>query len=239
MMIKRHLAGRVAVLLSVMAMAFGGRAHAAEPGQEALSDSVNRAVAVVMADNLDEVIASLKNAKLPVDRAEVGRYIAQRLAGSDLGISRQDANMYIDSMIRANSTYLPDSVSVESQQGFLADAAAWPGAVTMPDGLVFTVITEGEGVHPGINDKVKVRYVARLSDGTVFDDTENELVTFDVAKVIPGFTEGLMMMKPGGTYRVVIPAALGYGEHGIAGIIPANAALDFTVTLDEVIPGGE
>ncbi len=236
----RRIQRSVAALVAAVAMAFGGaRAYAAEPADAALADSVNRAVAVVMADNLDEVLTGLTKAKLPVDRAEVGRYIAQRLAGGDLGISRQDANMLVDNMIRANSSYLPDSVSVESQQGFLAVVAQLPGAIVMPDGLIFTVITEGEGVHPAMDDKVKVRYVARLSDGTVFDDTENELVTFDVAKVIPGFTEGLMMMKPGGTYRVVIPAQLGYGEHGIPGIIPANAALDFTVTLDEVLPGGK
>lgn len=230
------------VVTAFVALFMGATTHVSAQNSDstksftALEDSVNRSVAVVMAANLDEVITNLKNAKLPVDRAEIGRYVAEILSGKDLGISRLDANMYVDNMIRANSSYLPDSVSVESQKEFLAQAAAIPGAITTPSGLVFIVLTEGEGIYPHENDKVNVRYVARLSDGTVFDDTENENVTFDVEMVIPGFSEGLRMMKPGGTYRVIIPSDLGYGPAGIPGIIPANAALDFTVTLDSVTP---
>ncbi|MBP2691587.1 MAG: FKBP-type peptidyl-prolyl cis-trans isomerase, partial [Muribaculaceae bacterium] len=53
---------------------------------------------------------------------------------------------------------------------------------------------------------------------------------------VPGFTEGLKMMRPGGRYQVIIPASLGYGERGVPGAIPPNAALDFTVDLLQVIP---
>lgn len=224
-------------LLSVVAaltMSVAAAAQTTEPVSPAVRDSVNRAVAVVMAANLDEVLDNLRDAKIPVDRAEVGRYVAMILSGGDPGIARVDANMYIDNMIRANSTYLPDSVSIESQNEFLAQAALLPGAVKTPSGLIFVVVTEGEGVQPVPGDKVNVRYVARLSDGTVFDDTEDEIISFDVDKVIPGFSEGLQMMKPGGTYRLIIPSDLGYGQYGIPGIIPANAVLDFTVTLENI-----
>lgn len=224
-------------LLSVVAaltMSVAAAAQTTEPVSPVVRDSVNRAVAVVMAANLDEVLDNLRDAKIPVDRAEVGRYVAMILSGGDPGIARVDANMYIDNMIRANSTYLPDSVSIESQNEFLAQAALLPGAVKTPSGLIFVVVTEGEGVQPVPGDKVNVRYVARLSDGTVFDDTEDEIISFDVDKVIPGFSEGLQMMKPGGTYRLIIPSDLGYGQYGIPGIIPANAVLDFTVTLENI-----
>lgn len=201
----------------------------------AVADSVNRSAAVVMAGSLDEVITDLLKAKVPVDKAEIGKYIAEVMSGKDLGIDRVSANMYIDNMIRANSPYLPDTLSIESQKEYLESAAALPGAIKEPSGLIFVVITEGEGAYPTLNDKVKINYVAKLSDGTVFDNTEGETVTFDVAKVIPGFSEGLQLMKPGGTYRVIIPAELGYGQYGIPGIIPANAVLDFTVTLEKVL----
>ncbi|MDE6557251.1 MAG: FKBP-type peptidyl-prolyl cis-trans isomerase, partial [Duncaniella sp.] len=104
-----------------------------------------------------------------------------------------------------------------------------------PSGLVFQVITEGEGAMPQSGERVKVNYTGRLSDGTVFDQTDAP-VTFDVDRLVPGFTEGLKMMRPGGTYRLVIPASLGYGDTGAAGVIPPGAALDFTVELVEVVP---
>ena len=69
----------------------------------------------------------------------------------------------------------------------------------------------------------------------MFDRTD-EPVTFDVDRLVPGFSEGLKMMRPGGKYRIVIPASLGYGERGIPGDIPPNAALDFTIELLQVIP---
>lgn len=200
-------------------------------------DSLNRALAVVMAANIDEVMNDLARAHVEVDRAEVGRYISEIMSGRDIGVSRLMANAYVEDAIRSHRPERPDSVTAASQQEFLAAAASQPGAVVLPSGVVFIVITEGEGVMPTEADKVKVKYVARLSDGTPFDDTEGEAIEFDVAKVIPGFGLGVQQMKPGGTYRIVIPSSLGYGAPGIPGIIPGGAALDFTITLDEVIPG--
>ncbi|MDE5647858.1 MAG: FKBP-type peptidyl-prolyl cis-trans isomerase [Muribaculaceae bacterium] len=75
-----------------------------------------------------------------------------------------------------------------------------------------------------------VSYEGRLSDGTVFDTTETP-IAMTVGTLVPGFNQGLMKMRPGGTYRLVIPAEMGYGREGIPGVIPGNAALDFTVTL--------
>ena len=223
--------GRLAVLaLAILPGSIGVSAQ-----EKIDTDKVNRAVATVMAANLDEVLTDLAGSKVPVNRSEVGRYVAEILSGKDLGISRLESNMYIDNIIRSNMPARPDTVTVESQQIFIDGAASQPGSMRMPSGLVFTVLTEGEGVNPGPNDKVKVNYVAKLSDGSVFDDTEGEAIEFDVPMVIPGFSEGLQMMKPGGTYRIVIPAELGYGTRGIPGIIPGNAALDFTVKLEGIV----
>ena len=195
------------------------------------ADSVNRAVATVMAHSLEPVLQNLVNANLPVSPAEVGRYIAEALAGKDMGMTPEAANAYVESVLHESS-----SLSVESQEAFIAEAAAKPGAIVTPSGVVFQVITEGEGVHPTLNDQVMVKYVGRFSDGTVFDDTEGETVTFDLASEIPGFVEGMQLTKPGGTYRIVVPSSLAYGAEGIPGIIPGNAALDFTVTLEGVKP---
>lgn len=202
----------------------------------ARNDSINRAVATVMAANVDEVLSNLVKADVMLDRAEVGRYIADYLANRPLGFTREDASKYIDGMVFASRGARPDTLSRDTQQAYLDEMAATPGAVKMPSGLVFIVLKEGEGAEPTIKDRVKVKYVAQLSDGTVFDDTENEAIMFDVAGVIPGFAEGLMQMKPNGTYRLVIPSDIAYGAEGIPGIIPGNAVLDFTVTLEDVLP---
>lgn len=132
----------------------------------------------------------------------------------------------------------PDTVSVESQEQFLAARGARKGAVTTPSGLVFETVTEGNGTQPTMSDRVKVLYTGRLSDGTVFDSTE-EPIEFGVSKLVPGFTEALTMMKPGGTYRICIPARIGYGSRGISGVIPGNSVLDFEVKLLEILPGNE
>ena len=119
----------------------------------------------------------------------------------------------------------------QRQKEFLAEQASREGVTQLPDGLLFEVITEGEGDSPKMTDTVEVYYTGRLADGTVFDGTTDTPATFPVSRLIPGFTEGLTMMKPGGTYRLYIPANLGYGERGAGGVIPGGAALDFTVTL--------
>ena len=198
------------------------------------TDSLNKSVAVVISASLDPIIQNLQSTGIPLDKAEVGRYIADILSGKNFGITPTEANAYVESTIRRNT-----SLPIESQNEFVRKAAAEPGAITTPSGLVFQVLVEGEGAHPTIDDQVYVRYVGRFSDGSVFDDTENETVTFDLQNEIPGFVEGLKMMKPGGTYRLVVPSGLAYGEEGIPGIIPGNAALDFTVTLDSVKPSAK
>ena len=96
--------------------------------------------------------------------------------------------------------------------------------------------TEGEGAQPVSGDEVEVTYTGRLSDGSVFDSTDSP-ITFGVDRVVPGFSEGLKLMKPGGRYRIVMPASLAYGERGAGGgIIPPGAAVDFTVDLIGIKP---
>lgn len=236
MNILRGALRRILLCATALATAFAaGAAEVDDAAAIARNDSINRAVATVMSAGLNEVLDNLTAQNVPLDRAAVGRYIAACLAGEPQGFTRDEAIKFVDTVVYASMPdAAPDTVSVESQKTYVDSIAAMPGALLTPSGLVFVVITEGEGEKPTIKDRVDVRYRARLSDGTVFDDTGDNPVTFDVSGVVPGFTEGLMMMKPGGTYRLVIPAEHAYGRQGIPGIIPGNSALDFTITLDRV-----
>ena len=105
-------------------------------------------------------------------------------------------------------------------------------AVTTASGLRFQALQAGTGPKPTPQDAVLVMYEGRLLDGTVFD-ASTEPVGFGVLDLIPGFTEALLLMSKGGTYRFRIPSHLAYGPQG-GGPIPPNADLEFTVTLLDI-----
>ena len=111
---------------------------------------------------------------------------------------------------------------------------AEPTIVTTASGLRFQALKAGSGGRPVAGDAVLLTYEGRLVDGTLFD-APPEPVGLGVSDVIPGFSEALLLMNEGGTYRFRIPAALAYGAEGTGdGMIPPNADLDFTVTLHEI-----
>ena len=104
--------------------------------------------------------------------------------------------------------------------------------IKTPSGLGFTLLNAGTGAVPRDSDTVSVKYAGMLAiDGTTFDQSER--AEFGVTQVIPGFAEGLKLLKVGGRIRLCIPAALGYGATG-AGAIPANADLVFEVALLDI-----
>lgn len=111
------------------------------------------------------------------------------------------------------------------------------GVVTTPSGLRIQTLEAGTGEAPQPGGAVLVTYEGRLADGTVFDSAA-EPVGLPVSGLVPGFTEALLMMRTGGSYRIWIPPALAYGERGAGGVVPPNAELDFTVTLHRTgVPG--
>jgi FKBP-type peptidyl-prolyl cis-trans isomerase FkpA/FKBP-type peptidyl-prolyl cis-trans isomerase FklB len=128
-----------------------------------------------------------------------------------------------------------NAAAAKSGDEFLAENAKKPGVKTTASGLQYEVIKEGTGVSPKATSQLTVNYEGKLVDGTVFDSSykRNEPATFPLNQVIPGWTEGLQLMKEGGKYHFVIPAKLGYGEQG-AGPIPPNSVLIFDVELIKV-----
>jgi FKBP-type peptidyl-prolyl isomerase-like protein len=121
-----------------------------------------------------------------------------------------------------------------------AAAIAWWGTAgqqihTTRSGLRYQIVKEGTGPQPTPADVVAFNYEGRLEDGKVFDTSKGRqpMVT-GVTELVPGFTEGLQLMKKGGRYRLWIPPELGYP--GGSGPIPPNATLTFDVELLEVVP---
>jgi len=120
---------------------------------------------------------------------------------------------------------------------YLAENAKKDGVITLPSGLQYKILQEGNGRKPKATDRVKCHYEGMLIDGTLFDSSiqRGEPATFPLNGVIAGWTEGLQLMQEGAKYRFFIPYHLGYGEHGAGQSIPPFAALVFDVELIEVV----
>jgi|GEM_PF-272351 len=103
-------------------------------------------------------------------------------------------------------------------------------------GLQYEVIKEGEGEPPSIGSVVSVHYAGWLEDGTLFDNSFKKGIptTFQLSRVIAGWTEGVQLMKPGAIYKFTIPPELAYGDRGQPPRIPGNSTLIFHIELIEV-----
>ncbi|MBV9990398.1 MAG: FKBP-type peptidyl-prolyl cis-trans isomerase [Alphaproteobacteria bacterium] len=125
------------------------------------------------------------------------------------------------------------ALSPEANAKFLADNAHLPGVVTRPSGLQYKILHSGYGKRPQPTDIVTVYYTGSLINGQVFDGTEQGLpAQFPANKLIPGWTEALLLMREGDKWHIVIPANLAYGARGAGeGAIPPNQVLIFDLEL--------
>lgn len=124
----------------------------------------------------------------------------------------------------------------QAEKAFLTENAKKSGVVTTASGLQYQVIKQGSGAQPTATSQVTVHYEGKLVNGTVFDSSiaRKEPITFALNQVIPGWTEGVQLMKEGSKYRLFIPAELGYGAQE-TGAIPPNSTLIFDVELIKVV----
>ncbi len=120
----------------------------------------------------------------------------------------------------------------EENLQFLAANGKKEGVQTTASGLQYKVIKEGDGATPKETDEVTVHYVGSLLDGSIFDSSREreEPASFGLNQVIPGWTEGLQLMKVGSIYEFYIPSDLAYGDEGNQAI-PGGSVLKFEVEL--------
>ncbi|MDE6486482.1 MAG: FKBP-type peptidyl-prolyl cis-trans isomerase [Muribaculaceae bacterium] len=222
----------MAAAVCVAAVAMPARVAAAPVPD--VPDSVSVAVGTVLGSTIGRIVDEFEQGGVALDRATVAAMASKAIEGRYTGMSLERAQLLVNDILNTMKPMAGvDSFDTASQVRFLDEAAAKEGAVRTATGVVLEVITEGEGAMPGRDDTVSVFYVGRLSDGTVFDATD-DAVDFRVSELTPGLAEALTMMRPGGKYRVTIPSEQAYGEDGIPGIIPGRAALQFIVELNGV-----
>ncbi|MCQ8240226.1 FKBP-type peptidyl-prolyl cis-trans isomerase [Rhizosaccharibacter radicis] len=129
----------------------------------------------------------------------------------------------------------PPRTHAQIAADYMREISAQPDVKTLPSGLAYKVLASGPqtGPHPAPQDSVLVNYVGKLSDGATFDSSEEHgggIATLPLAGVIPGWREGLQLMRPGDKWMLYIPPALAYGSKGV-GPIPPDTALQFRVEL--------
>ncbi len=169
-------------------------------------------------DELDEVFEGFRDQvrgdglRLETDAHmdELNRFIAQRRAGA-AQLAEGEQRAYIDDFVEE-------------------------GGTRTESGLAYRIIDEGSGDPPAASDTVEVHYEGSLIDGEVFDSSRErgETATFPLNRVIPGWTEGLQLIAPGGRIELVIPSELAYGDQGSPPTIPGGATLIFEVELIDV-----
>lgn len=126
--------------------------------------------------------------------------------------------------------------AVERGKTYMEENAKKEGVETTASGLQYKVLEPGSGDAPTASSTVKVNYRGTLLDGTEFDSSykRGEPISFPLNRVIPGWTEGLQLIKPGGKIELTIPPNLAYGAAGAGALIGPNETLIFEVELLEV-----
>lgn len=100
-------------------------------------------------------------------------------------------------------------------------------------GLYYIIDSEGAGAQPKTNDEVRVAYKGYFLNGSIFDQSPSEGISFNLQQVIKGWTEGITYFKEGGNGMLLVPAHLGYGSQDYRGI-PGGSVLIFEIDLIEV-----
>lgn len=185
-------------------------------------------------------LAQMGASELNID--DFAQAIKDVMAGRKLEISNAEAQKIVEEYFAKQEEVLKAEQEAKGMSAktageeYLAKNSKKDGVVTLPSGLQYMVLKEGNGKKPKATDSVKCHYEGFLVDGTVFDSSvqRGEPATFGLQQVIAGWTEGLQLMQEGAKYRFFIPYMLGYGASGAGRTIPPYSALIFDVELIEV-----
>lgn len=155
--------------------------------------------------------------------------------GTEPAIPVEEAQKLINDYLQELQDKAEKVARAEGEQ-FLAENGKKENVKTTASGLQYVVDKEGTGAQPTAEDEVTVHYTGKLLNGQVFDSSVNrgEPATFPLNRVIPGWTEGVQLMKEGAKYTFFIPSDLAYGPQGVPGAIPPHSTLIFDVELIKV-----
>jgi FKBP-type peptidyl-prolyl cis-trans isomerase FkpA len=184
--------------------------------------------------------SDLKKAGLTFNYGAFTLGLQDMVEGKSTKFTEDEALVMVQTAFRAVMAQRAEESRAKEAQ-FFEENGKKPGVVTTESGLQYELLTEGTGPAPALTDTVRVNYEGALPDGTVFDSSydRGEPEELPLAFVIPGWAEGLQLMKVGSAYRFYIPSRLAYGEEGVGNVIPPFSPLVFKVELLEIVPPKE
>lgn len=190
------------------------------------------AIGVAVAEN---TVGSFKG-QLDADQmAKIVAGFADVLEGAEPRVSMEEygprLNAYLQNLSEAHWA-AEATAQKEVGSAYLEAAAAEEGAIRTESGMVYQELVAGTGPTPSMNDSVRVHFHGKLTDGTVFSSSveHGEPIVHAVSGFIPGWQEGLSMMRVGGKARLILPPELAYGDRPV-GEIPAGSTLIFELEL--------
>ena len=173
-------------------------------------DSVSYAIGLDVAMRLEEQFKD-------IDHDMLSQAINDFTTGKELFLSDKERLAVIK---KYNDITVPkyrmdkEKLNIVEGGKFLDENLKVDGVIEHKSGIQYKVIKEGTGPNPEPNDNVQVHYKGTLIDGTKFDSSydRGEPAVFPVSRVVPGFSQGLLLMNVGSTYQFFIPGHLGYGQ---------------------------
>ena len=179
-----------------------------------------------------QIAESVKREGIEADVNSLIQAIRDNLTETPLRISRPEMQAAVVAYQQKKFQELSDK-NEKAGKKYLAANKKEPGVVELPSGLQYRIVEEGSGEKPVSSDTVKVHYRGTLIDGTEFDSSyaRGEPATFQIAGIINGWQQALVLMSEGSKWQVFIPPALAYGSGGAGQNIGPNETLVFEVEL--------
>jgi FKBP-type peptidyl-prolyl cis-trans isomerase len=186
-----------------------------------------------------DLARNLKRQGVSADAEALARGVRDEFAGGKLQMTEEELHQALNlfqtelKLKRARNIQLLASENKSQGESFLSSNKVKAGVITLPSGLQYKIIKQGDGKKPSADDTVNCRYRATLIDGTEFENsysTGRDAVV-KLATAIPGWREALELMPAGSKWQLFVPSALAYGEKGTGKYVGPNATLIFDLEL--------